>query len=320
MVGKGAAVTRFTTEEARVRVVAWMRAQRPAKSQADVARAIGISGGAFNSWLKNKYPGDNEAITAKVCSLLAVETEREAGPRGQEFVHTKLAREILEACRFAHVHREIAVVYGAAGMGKTVAVKHYKAEHRDAIYVRCDPSFRSPMAVLAGANTALGRRAKWAGHLRVHIHELVELLEGSGRLLIFDEAQFLSLRSLEVLRTLHDSAEVGLVLCGNEWVYQQMLGNGRAAFAQLFSRVGIRRPVALGVSDEDVAALAQGFAGDLSADCLAYLGAKAGEHGGVRRLVKVLQLGVELASAEDETPKLLHLQMAEAMLMGGAAA
>lgn len=319
VIGRPVEVPRYEGEEAQQRLRDWMT--RTGMTQAQVAKRIGMSPGALNQWLKGTYPGDGEGIKEKVCSLLAVEAAREETSLAQDFVMTSLAAEILAVCRFAHVYRDIAVVYGDAGMGKTVALKRYRGEHRDAVYVRCDPSCRSPQATLGLLASALGRRPKWGGSLRAMIESLVGYLDGSGRLLMFDEANFLSLRSLEVLRALHDEAEVGLVLCGNHEVYTQMYGEGRAAFAQLFSRVGIRRRVTLGMPQEDVVALVRSVAGDLSEECLTYLARKAAEPGGTRRVVKILRLGLEVAACDHAIrPEVKHLRQAEAMLMGEASA
>lgn len=315
-IGAHISVPQMPTEEARVRLREWML--RTGRSQSDAARSLGISPAALNQWLNAKYNGDAGGITAKVCSLLAVEAERAEARRALDFVMTRVASDVLEACRWAHVHRDIAVVYGEAGMGKTVALRRYRGEHRDSVYMRCDPSCRSPLATLAVLATALGRKPKW-GSLRALIDEMVDVLEGSGRLLMFDEANFLSLRSLEVLRAVHDNAGIGMVLCGNYDVYTQMHGEGRAAFAQLFSRVGLRRMVRLGLSQEDVVALTRSIVGDLGEDCVTYLGEKAAEPGGVRRMVKVLRLGCELAAGDQvAVPALKHLKLAETMLMGSA--
>lgn len=314
--GKDPKVPQLSEDEARSRLREWMG--RTGRSQADVAKQLAVSGGTLSQWLQAKYPGDSEGITSKVRALLAVEAERAEAPRALDFVPTRLALDLMEACRFAHVHRDIAVIYGDAGAGKTVALKRYRSEHvGSAVYVRCDPSFRSPQATLHALAQALGREPHWGG-LRQAIAKLVDQLEGSGRLLMFDEANFLSLRSIEVLRTIHDMAEVGLVLCGNFEVYTQMHGEGRAAFAQLFSRVGIQRQVTLEIPIADVTALAASIAGELPDDCVAFLAQKAAERGGVRRLVKVLRLGCELAACDEvHSPTLRHLRMAEAMLMGG---
>jgi DNA transposition AAA+ family ATPase len=289
------------------------------RTQASVAKSIGISASALSSWMGGTYRGDVEALASKIGSFLSIEGCRAVAPKTSTFVSTAIAEQVMEVCRFAHIHRDIGLVYGEAGMGKTVALRRYCREHRDAIYVRCDPSSSSAQATLEAVAIAMGRRPRWGG-LRRFLQELVDALEETGRVLILDEAQFLTLRGLETLRALHDRAEIGMVLCGNFEVFSQLHGEGKASFAQLFSRVGIRRQVTLtGATAEDVMGIARQISSDLAADCEEYLVAKSRERGGLRRMVKVLRLGFEMASGEGLPVSVRHLRTAEVMLIGGKA-
>lgn len=58
-------------------------------------------------------------------------------------------------------------------------------------------------------------------------------LKGTQGLLIVDEAQHLSAGAIDQLRAVHDRAEVGLALLGNEEVWSRIDGGGRKAQAQL---------------------------------------------------------------------------------------
>ena len=75
--------------------------------------------------------------------------------------------------------------------------------------------------------------------------ELVSRLKGSGRVILIDEAQHLTVRALNHIRCLADEAEIGVCLIGNEEVYSKLKGSGKADFAQLFSRIGMREPVSV---------------------------------------------------------------------------
>ena len=63
-------------------------------------------------------------------------------------------------------------------------------------------------------------------------------MKGTGRLLIIDEAEQLSYKSLEMIRRLHDKSGIGVLLAG----MHKLLGNLRGIrgeYAQLYSRVGM---------------------------------------------------------------------------------
>ena len=183
---------------------------------------------------------------ARIASYLALDGQRVEAPKGAGFVQTAVAKDVHTVCQYSHVNRDIGLVYGEAGMGKTYALREYQRAHPDTILLRCNPSWKTPQAMLEAVLLEVGRKVRGMNALHRHIRELVGALEETGRLVILDEAQFLGTRSLEVVRTLHDEAEVGIVLSGNLDVYSQMHGEGMASFAQLFSRVGIRRQILLG--------------------------------------------------------------------------
>src|SRR5690606_6308580 len=74
-------------------------------------------------------------------------------------------------------------------------------------------------------------------------------------LLVFDEAQHLTVRAIEEIRGWYDVTGVGITLLGNKSLLQQLEGGNRTdAFAQIFSRVSLRL-VRLHPLTEDVEAL-----------------------------------------------------------------
>ena len=70
--------------------------------------------------------------------------------------------------------------------------------------------------------------------------DILDKLESRDVTLIIDEAQHLTIQSLEIVRSLNDSTGTAIIMIGNEVVYNKMLGKQKAEFAQLFSRIGMR--------------------------------------------------------------------------------
>ena len=66
------------------------------------------------------------------------------------------------------------------------------------------------------------------------MNTLVEQLAGTNRLIIIDEAQHLTKKTLEHLRSISDETGVGICFVGNEEVYSRLKGSGKADFAQIF--------------------------------------------------------------------------------------
>ncbi|EOR6373340.1 AAA family ATPase [Escherichia coli] len=205
-------------------------------TQTHVARAIGRSSAVINQYLQGKYQGDITDIEERISAFVSREREKENNRRVKaSFVTTGMAAKGLEALAYAHLECEISVLYGAAGLGKTMILREYAARNRDAILIEADPGYT--------ARTLLEELCRQLGvKVRGNIHELINAcvheLRDSGRLLMVDEAELLPYRALEVLRRLHDKAGVGIALAGMPRLLINLKGN-RGEFAQLYSRVAL---------------------------------------------------------------------------------
>ncbi len=210
--------------------------ERRGYSQTQVARAIGRSGAVVNQFLQGKYTGDISDIQERITSFINREQEKEKNRRIQaHFVTTEMAAKGLEVLAYAHQECEICVLYGAAGLGKTMLLKEYVSRNKDALLIEADPGYT--------ARTILEELCRLLGvKVRGNIHELIDAcvreLRGSGRLLMVDEAELLPYRALEILRRLHDKAGTGVVLAGMPRLLINLKGR-RGEFAQLYSRVAL---------------------------------------------------------------------------------
>jgi DNA transposition AAA+ family ATPase len=148
------------------------------------------------------------------------------------------------------------------------------------------------------------------------LRHLVDFFRDSGGLLIFDEAQHLSLAALETIRAIYDEAGMGLALVGNDIVYSRLKGGGDTAlFAQIYSRIG-KRVALKAVDDTDAERFAAAF-GVTEPTAVTDLQAIAKKPGALRGVVKTLRLAAMFARGAGETLSTTHIKTAWREL-GGA--
>lgn len=222
-----------------------------------------------------------------------------------EIAHTQALDNIIMAVSFAETAGDISLIYGDAGLGKTVSLKHYVTMNPDIIYIELKDCDKSVKGVCEKILSHIGKLQR--GTDRVLVDTITDYLTTTPRLIIIDEAQHLSIRALENLRAINDVTESGIVLCGNPTVYDRMHGRGQAHFAQLYSRIGIRRHI-IEPSLEDITSIFDPYS--LDKESLLYLHKLALLRGGIRNCVKVLNIALQLQDDEKEPLNIDHLQSA----------
>lgn len=223
----------------------------------------------------------------------------------QRISQTQTMNEIIMAVSFAEAAGDISLIYGDAGLGKTVSLKEYVKAHPDTIYIELKDCDKSTKGVCEKILTYIGKDMR--GVDRLLVDTITDYLKDAPRLIIIDEAQHLSIRALENLRAINDASESGIVLCGNPTVYDRMHGRGQAHFAQLYSRIGIRRMIQE-PSLKDVKAIFEQYT--LDDESLLYLHQLAVQRGGIRNCVKVLNIALQIQEDEKEPLNIDHLQSA----------
>ena len=178
----------------------------------------------------------------------------------KQWVETATAKRMIGLLAAAHRDRENALLYGQAGMGKTTALRHYAAEHPDVVLIEAMPTY-TPAVVLKTIAKKLGIPV--SGSLNDINEAILGKLTDSGRMIVVDEAENLSTKSLEILRRLHDNADVGLVLAGMPRLRSNLMGR-HGELAQLFSRVGYVLELPESMADKELAQICQHTLPELS--------------------------------------------------------
>ena len=254
-------------------------------NQTQVARAIGKSPAVINQYLQGKYTGDIPSIDELITGFISRENEKEKSRRiTASYIPTLTSRKGMEVIRLAHLDGEINVIYGDAGLGKTMMLHEYAATHREAILIEADPGYTA-RTVLEELCSRLGLNK------RGNMHELSEAciaaLSDSGRLLMVDEAENLPYRALETLRRIHDKAGIGVILAGMPRLIINLKGK-RGEYKQLYSRVGLALNLGDALPEEDINAIAVSMLPDAENPDVSTALFKA-SHGNARRLFKLVR-------------------------------
>jgi DNA transposition AAA+ family ATPase len=287
-------------------------------SQKAAAKKIGIGESVLSLWMRRSYDGNNAKIEAAVARWRANVAEGEAvaalAPSAPVWVPTPTSKRIIAGLRFAQTFASIACIDGGAGVGKTRAITFYKKNGTNVWVATATPTEGglAPALRMVHAAVGLDRSAQNLGASEL-MAEICKRLENSGGLLVIDEAQHLSVKALDQMRSIHDRVGVGLALAGNKQIYANLTGGRREAhFAQLFSRIGMRVKLTVPTVG-DVEAIAKGF-GVERRDEIEFLKALASRPGALRAVVNALRSASLMAAEDEKTLSLEHLQAAWADL------
>lgn len=237
------------------------------KTQAQVARELDVSPSALSGFLSGTYKAPH-TIISKIEELADISVQKKVTPKEPDYTETNISKSVINAIKYSHLQGKISVIYGDAGIGKTMAFRNYLENNALAVGITISPTYSSITGVNEKLADQLGVRERVA---RKQTSEIVNKLKGSGRVVVIDEAQHLTVRALNHLRCIADESGVGICFIGNDEVYSKLKGTGRADFAQLFSRIGMRRQVLTSnISKQDVQSVFGGYVKDEEALELLY--------------------------------------------------
>lgn len=288
-------MTQIVNDHARLRDAVRDRKDREQISLSQMAAASSVSAPAISAFLSSNYAGDNEKLAGKLQAWLDAQETKERNraerPVVPGFVMTETARAIMNMIETAQYDVDLAVISGNAGTGKTEAAEEYRRRTNNVFMITADPSLFSASAVLQEIAEELGCNEKGMRRMR----SIVRRLKGTEAVLIVDEAQHLSVKAVEEIRSIHDKAKVGVVFIGNAPLNAKFDGFGRTAdYAQLFSRIGLRRKINR-PKQKDMCAILAAWAGVDDDEVKAYAKEIGRRDGGLRSMTKVLRNATKIA-------------------------
>jgi len=273
-----------------------------------IGREIGCSSPLVSQLRAQTYTG---RVGLYIAAMVRAMERSEARDRYRtteiKFTRTSVAERVIGALRLVHVRGDVGVIIGPTGVGKTCAAREYASEQPDTIYLIGGPN-ASPKSVLNLIATEVG--LSWCGPQFDLRNALCRRLSGTGRLLILDEADFVSETTVQHLRIIQDESRIGLAILGTEAYLGRLRGRRSPTLNQFLGRVGLEVHVGE-CSDADLGMIADGYNLDGAALAVLFKGAQ----GQARRAVKALanaramsnngMSAAVLVEAFEQLPKLL---------------
>ncbi len=193
-----------------------------------ISQEVSYSRSTISKFISGMYKGDEKEVERKLRQWYArytgteVEESGEApaeqrGGGGPQFYASRDAKAVLGVCQSCQEYREMGIVTGRSGYGKTYALRRY-AKSAKVVYIECDTTM-STRDLLKEIGEGLGLPSR-SGTNHDRKTAIIDFLKANpGWLLILDEADKLMSRytysKMDLLRTFHDkTAEDGYSSCG----------------------------------------------------------------------------------------------------------
>lgn len=211
-----------------------------------IAVEAGIPIMALDQWLEDCSYGLDVGQVKRLQTWLAGDDNTAPGVALDKttFVETATARKITDALEYARHTPAIVVIYGGAGVGKTVALRHYQANQHGVVLISAAQCRQTPAAMMTELAHATGLNGRLQKADALFRDILFNLGMANVRLLVVDEAQHLKTPTYDAFRTFFDEIGIGIAYVGNEEVYSRIGGKKRVQLPQIYSRVGMRLHVA----------------------------------------------------------------------------
>lgn len=203
-------------------------------SQSSIARALSISPAAISTFIKGEYKGNNEELGKKIKLYIDNFTEKHSNTQiDSEIFISNDYKMSLFVINEAYRDKQIALITGQAGSGKSTILREYAKAHPNAILI--EATLHTTAKVLL---QILCERlhVSIARNLHDMVVNIARELKKRDVIILIDEAEHLPLRALEDLRRIWDFSKTPLILAGTEILMRNLMGKS-GELRQLYSRI-----------------------------------------------------------------------------------
>lgn len=286
-------------------------------SWAEVAKRTGVPQGTISQFAKGTYGGVDQNVADQIYryrQMLAAQQQIEVDmPERPAYFETETSGQLTHMLTYAQRFGRVVCAALGPGNSKTETALHYKACYPNVFHTTLTPStagvnnMQIELLAAMGERDSKGTPQKLSQRIKDRVRDL------RNALIIVDEAQHASEKTLEEIRSWNDQVGVGIALFGNAGVLQRLEGGSRNVnFAQLFSRIGLRLERQLPLAgDVDAMAIAWGIHAE---DVKLVLRKICATPGGLRNGTHALELAWMVAGSQGQPLAAGHLSDAWAQL------
>ena len=126
------------------------------KTQTEIAKELDISNPQLSQFLGGTYKAPH-IIIPKIEQFFELKAQKDIAPKAPDYKKTSISNKVYKLIEYCHIQGKIAVAYGDAGVGKTMAVKQYQKNHPDsAMVITVSPCFAS----ITGVNELIAEQLR----------------------------------------------------------------------------------------------------------------------------------------------------------------
>lgn len=221
-------------------------------SRSWLATKLRKSSGTVSQVLNGKYVSPPGELLTAMLAILQLESERlDDGTPG--YVEGSVHKLAFVVCDRTRKHANFGVLAGNVGVGKTRTLREYQRRKPQTLMIESNPMMTAGSLLIELLEQL---KVLVPAGLDRKFQAIVKQLQGTGYLLIVDEAENLSGQALHYLRRIRDKAGVGIVLSGTSKLHQ-LLKPEQGQFDQIRSRVSMWPQTIGGISRDDADEMAR---------------------------------------------------------------
>lgn len=207
------------------------------KSWNIIAGELNLSPAVVSTWRNRTYKGDILNVNESVKKYLRLQgLAPTIDLQYVEIRNNKMITTVLDTCRVDGV---IGAIIGDTGTSKTTTIREY-SKNNPVILVSSNGTYRFPVEYLRRihSNPMIGKDGR--GTLNKLSVEIIDELKRKNVILIVDQADYLSLRAIDIFRTFNDEAGIGIVFVGLPSFLSKLRISNEPELKQIRDRIRIR--------------------------------------------------------------------------------